>query len=138
MGDPSSIMSPRDETPQLQVQIQVDKNEQIKSVLQEFFIVDEKIAQTKKELATVKKAWKDLQTRIVDFMGENGLSVIDTNSHGKINLKTVSKKESLTQDFIKAKLTETLGKSADEADAILKGWLDARDSSESKTIKITK
>jgi len=135
--DPSSVTSPRDETPQLQVQIQVDKTEQIRSVLQEFFIADEKIAQTKKELAIVKKAWKDLQGQIIEYMGENGLSVIDTNSHGKVNLKTVSKKEALSQDFIKTKLTETLGKSADEADAILKGWLESRESTESKTIKIS-
>lgn len=137
--DPASITSPRDETPQLQVQIlDTSKQDQIKSILQEFFILDEKIAQTKKDLGIVKKAWKDKQVQIIDFMSQSGLSVIDTNSHGKVNLKTVSKKESMSQDFIKTKMVETLGKSAEEAEEILKQWLEARESNESKTIKITK
>jgi hypothetical protein len=98
----------RDETPQMQVQIfDTTKQDQIKSILQEFFVADEKINQTKAELAIVKKAWKGLQGQIIDFMGANGLTVLDTHNHGKVNLKNVSKKESMTQDFIKSKLIES-------------------------------
>ena len=97
-------------------------DDEIKMLLNEFFVIDTKILETANDLKIVRRKYLEMKQAIKQFMKAKKVERLNTNTSGSIVLKTRQQAEPVNKKFFMTRISETFNKSNDEVCQIVEGW----------------